>query len=352
MKCASWITLTTYILLFLAPSSCAGGLDVVDLYADLQSCEVTTQGTDENYLLEVNLISPQGANQSRSIKVNGPGTWVISWDTDSAAEGSYKAMARLHQDGKTMSCRSYDFHQGGRVPLRFDVRDFKADQKGLSLLVHSDDMAVVDIYYMLIKNDKALYICKDPSVSLSSGTSQLSYKWKGLLEKDTPYQGRIRIVERRNNQTRAFMSPFLAIEDADITETYEDGTGASATIIGRSAVPFQGYLKFDLYSNESFMESVHKRCPVLLDGDDETVEIAWEKVLEPGIFRLKVGLFSDDNSMVDFRETILEAKFKPSASTAKISDEQSPIVIELAAGIIVISVLFAGGYLIYRRRRS
>ena len=36
------------------------------------------------------------------------------------------------------------------------------------------------------------------------------------------------------------MNSFRAVDDAMITETYQDETGASATVIGNSRVPFKG----------------------------------------------------------------------------------------------------------------
>jgi hypothetical protein len=82
------------------------------------------------------------------------------------------------------------------------------------------------------------------------------------------------------------MMTFVAKDDTTITETYEDETGASATVLGNLRVPFTGRLRFTLSQNGIVLETIEKKTPVLLAGKDETVEISWNKTLNPGIYQL------------------------------------------------------------------
>ena len=91
---------------------------------------------------------------------------------------------------------------------------------------------------------------------------------------------------------------FTAVDVAEIIDIYEDETGASATVLGRSQVPFEGNLVFSVYELQEssgsgsslFVESVRERVPVLLTDDDETVEVAWKERLTAGVYRLEIEL--------------------------------------------------------------
>jgi len=97
----------------------------------------------------------------------------------------------------------------------------------------------------------------------------------------------MKIAELNHNQTKAFMNSFMAREDARISDTYQDETGASATVVGNSRVPFEGRLRFVLSQNDSKIDMLEKRTPVLLTDDDETVEVSWNKTLAPGVYHLR-----------------------------------------------------------------
>jgi hypothetical protein len=334
----------------------AQGQEISDIYSDLQSCDVTVKGDAAGSILKVDLSSAkEGIIQTKTLSMDGPGTWIVAWDVSGAEEGPYDVCARLIKDGEVVSERCKNFYYGGRVDIRFDVRDAHADYRGITLLVYSGDLAVVDIYYTLIKGDKAVYISKKESVSISGSygsPSDMSLEWKQLLENGQEYKGRVKIVEKKNGQTRAFMNSFVARDDAEITDTYEDETGASATVMGRSRVPFEGSLMFDLYQNGSLLSSVEEKTPILLAGDDETVEISWNGTLDPGIYQLTILLLGNDGDVIDLEESIIEAEIPPRPSTVETPAEDegsgtSKVV--LAAAVILIAAL---AVFVVRRRRD
>ncbi len=334
----------------------AQGQEISDIYSDLQSCDVTVKGDAAGCLLKVDLSSAEeGIIETRTLPLDGPGTWIAAWDVSGAEEGPYDVCAELIKDGEVVSERCKSFYYGGRVDIRFDVRDAHADYRGMTLLVYSGDLAVVDIYYTLIKGDKSVYISKKESVPVSGSygsPSDMSLEWKQLLENGQEYKGRVKIVEKRNGQTRTFMNSFVARDDAEITDTYEDETGASATVMGRSRVPFEGSLKFDLYQNGSLLTSVEEKTPILLAGDDETVEIPWNGTLDPGIYQLTIQLLGNDGDVIDLEESIIEAEIPPRPSTVETPAEEegsgtSKTV--LAAAVILVAAV---AVFVIRQRRG
>jgi len=354
MKPSLPFMLTLMIALALSGAS-AEAQEVSEISSDLQSCEVAVEGDAAGSSLRVELSSSEGVViQTRYLSPDGPGTWIITWDIPAAEEGSYRACARLTREGEVVSERCTDFYYGGRVDIRFDVRDAHADYRGMTLLVYSRDLSVVDIYYMLVKDGKAVYISKRESVSIAGSfgsPSDLSLEWKQLLENGEEYTGRVKMVEKKDGQTRTFMNSFTARDDAEITDTYEDETGASATVMGRSRVPFEGSLKFDLFSNGTLLTSVEAKTPILLAGDDETVEISWNETLNPGIYTLRIQLIGNDGDVLDMEESVIEAEIPPQPQNVETAPEEGGSGMGIVA-LVAIIVLAAVAIVVIRRRRS
>jgi len=327
--------------------------EIIDLYSSLESCDVTIAGPADGSILRLELLSDGRVLQTRELNLDGPGTWIATWSSFSAEKGDYDLCASIVKNGKSTSQRCYEFYYGGITPIRFDVRDFIADSKGIQLSLASDDPTIVDIYYMLISGNKAIFINKDLAVPISGGMGapmQLTRPWKQVLEDGRQYAGRVKIVEPSHNQTRAFMGTFIARDDATITETYEDETGASATVVGNSRVPFQGMLRFALSQNGTVLTTIEKKTPVLLTGDDETVEVSWNNTLSPGLYQLQVALLGNDGDVLDIEETIVEAK--PIINTTRVDapEESSTNPVMIGALLLVVALIGAG--LWWRRRKG
>jgi hypothetical protein len=316
--------------------------EVVDLFSSIESCDVAVLGEADNSTLQVDLRSAGGVLQSRSFSIDGPGTWIARWEAGEAEEGSYSVCARLLKDGRSISERCYSFYYGGQVPVRFDVRDFNADSRGIRMSISSSDPTIVDIYYMLISGERALYLYKDEAVQIPASPSlQIDQPWRQVLENGREYSGRVKIVEPSHNQTRAIMRSFVAKDDARMTETYEDETGASATVMGNSRVPFEGSLRFVLSRNGMVLAEIEKRTPVLLAGKDETVEISWNKTLDPGLYQLQVVLLGKKGDVKDVRESVIEAK--PASKPAPLPvEKKSPSSAGIAVASLIAALLLRG----------
>ncbi|MDD4776530.1 MAG: hypothetical protein PHG75_08460 [Syntrophomonas sp.] len=324
----------------------AGSLEISDLFSSIESADITLQGEGANATLQLDLIHEGEKMASRNLAVDGPGTWAIRWPDIESEKGSYDCCAALVQNSTAISKRCYGFYYGGAEPIRFDVRDFRADSRGMHLAISASDSAIVDIYYMLLQGGKAVYVTREQAVAIAgSYASPISrdYAWKQILQKGQDYEGRVKIVELKYNQTRAFMNQFQAEDDASITETYQDETGASATVLGNSRVPFVGYLRFALYQNGSLLNITEKKTPVLLAGDDDTVEITWNGTLEPGIYQLRTILLSRDGSVMDLEENVIEAEPLQKINATETAEKSG-----LPAGLAALAMIAA---LLMRKRR-
>ncbi|MEI8003506.1 MAG: hypothetical protein WCG94_04160, partial [Methanothrix sp.] len=282
-----------------------------DLYSSIDSADVTLEGDVAGMTLRLDLIDEGRLIMTRNLTADGPGTRIIRWPAFNAEKGSYDVCAFLRKNGTAVSSKCNSFFYGGVEPIRFDVRDFRADSRGMHLAISASDPTVVDIYYMLIDGNKAVYVTREQVIPITVSNAlpiTKDYAWKSILENGREYAGRVKIVELSHNQTRAFMNSFRAVDDAMITETYQDETGASATVLGNSRVPFEGSLRFILSESGHVLNTTEKRTPVLLTGDDETVEITWNKTLDPGIYQLRTVLLGKSGAVMDFEENVIEAK--------------------------------------------
>jgi hypothetical protein len=307
--CAFWHLVVLTVLMILAVT--AQSSEIVDLYSSIDSADVTLRGDVAGNALQMDLVSEGMVLMTRNVTLDGPGTWVVRWSPFDAKRGNYDVCAYLWSDGTAASKMCYSFFYGGIEPVRFDVRDFYADSRGMHLAISASDPTVVDIYYMLLQGDKAVYVTREQAVPITGSMAmpiQKDYTWRPILENGREYAGRVKIVELNHNQRRAFMNSFRASDDAMITETYQDETGASATVVGNSRVPFEGSLRFILSRNATVINTTEKKTPVLLTGDDETVEITWNSTLDPGVYQLRTVLVGESGNVMDLQENIIEAK--------------------------------------------
>jgi hypothetical protein len=319
--------------------------EITDVFSNIELADVTVSGDAAGHDLRLDLTSDGAVLQTRTTSLDGPGTWISAWNSSGLKKGTYVVCASLllHNDIQSKMC--YDLFYGGETPVRFDVRDFNADSRGIHLSILSTDPTIVDLYYMLITGNKALYISKDESVPIASNMPlEIDMPWRQILQEGKEYSGMVKIVEISSHQTRAFMKSFIAKSDASITETYEDETGASATVLGNSRVPFEGKLEFLLYQNGTEHQMIEKNTPVLLAGKDETVEVSWNRTLDPGIYQLRVVLLGNGGDVKDISESIIEAK--PIArSTNSTQPQKSP----MQGGIALVALASAA---LIRRTRA
>ena len=308
-----------------------GPARIVELYSDIESFDVTLYSAqpEENLTLEISLVRPENGNEETiatqefltgSFPANTRVTKVGFWDVRNPESGAYTLRVRLIDQGQVLSEVEYDFVYGSYSAFRLHVDDLVPNSDGISVVLSPNQASLFDIEYMLVNGHDVIYETKTERESLTSVPETFSASWGSLLENNKEYAGRVKVhVYSPGQGFIALTERFTARDDAEITDIYEDETGASATVLGRSQVPFEGNLIFSVYEVQGssghgspmFVESVRERVPVLLNDDDETVEVTWKERLTDGVYRLEIELIGNDGDVIECRETIIESDLSP-----------------------------------------
>jgi hypothetical protein len=293
-----------------------------------------------------------------SLPENTEFTKVGSWDLRSSQSGAYSVRASLIENGRVISESRYNFAYGDNSVSKIRVEDLVSDSRGINVMLSPVKPALFDIEYMLVDGSDVVYSTKANSLSLTSFPGNFSAVWGILLKNNREYQGRVKVrIYSPEEDTFVSTSTFVARDNAEITDIYKDETGASATVYGKSQVPFDGSLDFKVFkqNNDSVesssepVESIHEKVPVLMNGDDETVEVSWKQRLQKGIYRLEIELLGNSGEIIENRETIIESNLSPysnlsaannSTSETNASSEKSTpgfSTLALISGLIAIS---------------
>ncbi|MGA9187393.1 MAG: hypothetical protein WB014_02245, partial [Methanosarcina sp.] len=268
---------------------------IAELYSDLESFDVTlySDQSEENLSLEILLVSSEGMSEkilSRqvfsvdSLPANAGVMKVGCWDIRNPERGAYVSRAKLLEGKQVLSEAEYNFVYGSNSASRLQVNDLVPNSHGISVALSPREASLFDIEYMLMNGSDVASVTKTEKLSLTSVPDVFSATWGTLLENNKEYVGRVKI--QVYSPERDFITStkrFTARDNAEITDIFQDETGASATVFGRSQVPFEGNLVFSVYElaeasgkgNPGPVESTLARVPVLLNNDDETVEVAW-----------------------------------------------------------------------------
>jgi hypothetical protein len=346
---------------------------IAELYSDIESFDVTLNSAhpEENLTLETSLVRSENGNEeviatqeflTGSLPANTRVTKVGFWDVKNPKRGAYALRAKILEQRQVLSEAEYKFAYGTNSPSRLLVDDLVPNSEGISVVLSPNQASLFDIEYMLVNGHDVIYETKTEKASLTSVSETFSTSWGTLLENNKEYAGRVKVhVYSPDQGFIAVTERFAARDEAKITDIYEDETGASATVLGRSQVPFEGSLVFSVYEVQEtsgrgspiLVESVRERVPVLLTDDDETVEVAWKERLTEGIYRLEIELIGNDGDVIERRETIIESDLSPmnesktSLDTGnKTSDEgngtgiASSSVIAGTAGLVMVFAFF------------
>jgi len=326
-----------------AYSSPAGEMStarIAALYSDLESFDVTLHSDQpgKNLNLEVFLVRPNGINEEileketfsvGSLPANTRVMKVGFWNLRGPERGAYAIKARLLSGEKILSEAKYNFVYGSNSASRIQVNDLVPNSQGISVALSPKEASLFDIEYMLVDNSNISYLTKTENLSLTSFPDIFSASWGVILENNKEYVGRVKIqVYSPDKEFIASSENFTARDNAAITDIFQDETGASATVFGRSQVPFEGSLVFSIYEladgsgkgSSRLVESVRERVPVLLNDDDETVEVAWRQRLPKGVYRLEIELLGNDGDIIERRETILESDLSEVSNGSSINN--------------------------------
>lgn len=239
-----------------SPSGDASAARIAELYSDLASFDVTLYSDRpyEHLTLEVILVRPVGNDEEvlarqvfpvNNLPANTRVTKVGFWDVRNAERGAYSTRASLIGDGQVLSKSKYDFTYGTHSVSKLRIGDLISNSEGVSVVLSPVEAVLFDIEYMLVNSNNVVYTTKRDNMSLTSIPETFSASWDTLLENNREYQRRVKIkVYSPKEELFVSTKPFIARDNAEITDIFKDETGASTTIFGRSQVPFEGSLVF------------------------------------------------------------------------------------------------------------
>ncbi|MCL7413119.1 MAG: hypothetical protein M8353_05825 [ANME-2 cluster archaeon] len=344
----------TLFLIILAcifiPPTMAEDISIIDVYSDIDSADITLHSGGEytDIIIDAELVFDKKVIATRqfsitSIDPDSDITKVTSWDITNPKEGFYRTRMTLFMDGSPLETRYFNFSYGWQALPGISIKDIVPDSRGISvILAPYSSMAgsrpvLTDIEYMLVDGDTVIYRTTDNRVTVVQATS-LSKDWNVLLLNDHEYYTRVKArISTPADAVIARSEGFTAIDDARITELYRDETGASATVLGYSQVPFDGHIMYTVTQDNTVIESVREKIPLLTSGDDETIEVIWDRKLAAGIYGLSVEVIGNNGDVLDRWNTVIESEYDGSSDSTPVpTPTQTP-----GFGIFQVSLVMA-----------
>jgi hypothetical protein len=335
---------------------------VANIYSDLETCDITLQSAGTVSGLELDMVLEHSGNvlDSRSFTIDSitsdsDVTKAFRWDTDDKSDGKYTVTSTISKDGCTIYEDTYSFVNGRQTIPRITVDDLVPNSQGFSVMITPMEAVLVDVEYMLMDGSDVIYSGSEKKVSVSTVPQEVTEDWNVLLENNKDYSARVKVKLYSPSVTYiALTEDFTAHDDVFVSDTYEDDIGASATIDGISQVPFKGSVRFTVSQVEGNdkieLTSVVEKSPVILNGDDETVETIWDERLTTGEYELLIEVIGNDGDILDVEEKIIESDYEPSENTTSTNGTQEA---EKSPGFtFVLAIMFTAIAAIVSRQKQ
>lgn len=309
-------------------SACAEEINIVDVYSDIDSTDITIH-SGEHYTditLKSELIFKGNVMESKQFHIKEISsdtdiTKVASWELTNQKEGFYRTIMTMSMDGSVLETKYYNFSYGWQAMPAVSIKDMVPDSSGISIILApyttltGSKPVLANVEYMLVDGDTVIYRTTDSRITVEQATP-LSKDWNVLLENNHIYSTRIKAsISSPGDTVIAQSEDFTSKDDIRITELYRDETGASTTVEGYSQVPFDGYVVFTVTKDDTIIEEVSEKSPILTTGDDETIEIIWSRKLAAGIYGLSIEVIGNDGDILDRWDTVIESDYDSSADT-------------------------------------
>lgn len=339
----SFLILTSFLLIVGLAGLCfaadcdsqAYDVSIVDIYSDLKVCDITLQSPENlsGLDLEMSLEHSGAVLDSKTFSIGsistGSGiTKAFEWETSDKGDGKYTVTATVLANGCKIAEKTYSFVNGRQAIPRVTVDDLVPNSQGFSVMITPMEAVLADVEYMLIDGSDVIYSGTEKKISVSTVPTEVSKDWNVLLDNNKKYGSMVKVKLYSPSVTYiALYENFTAMDDVFISDTYEDDIGASATIDGMSQVPFEGSVRFTVSQNGNLIESATVKSPVILNGDDETVETIWTDRLTTGVYNLVIEVIGNDGDILDVEERIIESDYEVpvnQTNTTNTSSNQSP----------------------------
>lgn len=217
---------------------------------------------------------------------------------------------------------------------------------------------LADIEYILMTQVQVVYSKRVEQIPLSVGSEGdiiLDHQGNVALEEGKNYTGMAKVYLYRDGNPEYYLttsSNFTARNDAEITEVYGDGIGASATIKSMSMVPLDAKITFTLKQGGRVVETKEIAAPSIMSNDKEkTVNILWINNLGEGAYIASVLLHGKDltvnyDKIFTVDKRAIAKNSEPSNQSGKPADSYNTPGFTLIISVLAILALV----LIYKRR--
>lgn len=216
---------------------------------------------------------------------------------------------------------------------------------------------LADIEYILMTGEQVVYSKRVEQVPLSTeveGVIVLDHHGQVALERGRNYTGLAKVYLYKGGVPEYYLttsSNFIARNDAEITEVYGDGIGASATIKSRSMVPMDAKIIFTLKQNGITMETREIAAPSIMSNDKEkTVNVLWTNNLDKGTYMVLVLLEGKD-IIINYDKTFTVEK-KAIIETPKPAGQPGISEPGISGFTLIPAILAISGLVLIYKRRS
>lgn len=347
-------TLLLALILFLATPQATAAPDcsnvaITDIYSDLTSCDVTVEYSESISEIEfhLELLFEGDVVDSQTLlleKLAGSKeTVVFYWDPATTEDGPYDVEVKVIRNNEMLCSQTYSFVYGNQVLPIVTINSLIPNSEGISLVVTPQKSTIANIEYMLVKDSRVVDFSNDEKVSVTQPLT-LQKQWETILKNGGEYRGRAKVHLFDPYEVIIVKDKtFTARQNVEITDTYKDEIGASVTVNGVSQVPFEGEVRFTLYADGKTTEQVTVDVPLLLTGDDETIEAIWEQALPEGEYTLSIEVISNTGELIERKDTVIdvveEETVNVNSSATQGQAEEAPGFVALTA-IVSLFVLF------------
>lgn len=353
------------LMLMSVHSANAEDINIIDVYSDIDSTDITIH-SGEHYTditLKAELTFKGNVLESKQFHIDEVSsdtdiTKIAFWDLTNPKEGFYRTRMTMSMDGSVLETKYSNFSYGWQAMPGVSIKDIVPDSSGISIILApfyttktgTSKPVLTDIEYMLVDGDTVIYRTTDNRVTVVQATP-LSKDWNVLLENNHDYSTRVKArISSPKDAVIAQSKDFTSKDDVRITELYRDETGASATVEGYSQVPFDGYVVFTVTKDDTIIEEVREKSPILTTADDETIEIIWTRKLAAGIYGLSVEVIGNDGDILDRWDTVIESDYDSSAdATPEPTPTDTPGFGIIPATFVLVSLYLLSGLMDRRK---
>ncbi len=247
---------------------------------------------------------------------------------------------------------------------RVYVDGFSVNSNGFKLILRTYERHqeihfqpfLADIEYVLMTQGQVIYSKRVEQVPLSPGIGGeivLDHHGHAALEAGNNYTGIAKVYLYIKGLPEYYLtasSNFTAMNDADITEVYGDGIGASATIKSKSMVPLNAKIIFNLKQDGRIIQTKVIAAPSIMSNDKEkTVNVLWNDNLKEGVYIVSVLLEGKDISVNHDKVFTVEKRAGVTSQSPAQAENSGHSIPGFSLGLAIPSIFVL--FLILRRGR-